>query len=185
MPLTGKKAATPSAALLAFYNAVPNVLWSVLSLGPLCVFCYQHVARPWLYGLLAASLLAYAVPASLFRYWQLSGAPATYRRLGVPVLNRFTQHGTLINQLIRRRYPGYRHVRTRASVAALIRTSYHQERFHLVLFLFFLLTGFYAAAHGYWGWALLLAPINVVYNLYPMWLQQYLRVRLGLQLPTR
>ncbi|WP_375437672.1 hypothetical protein [uncultured Hymenobacter sp.] len=179
MPPTGKKAAAPSPALLAFYNAVPNIFWSVLSLGPLCVFCYQHMARPWLYGFLAASFLAYVVPISRFRHWQLSGGPAAYRQLGVPLVNRFTQHGDLINRLVRRQYPDYRHIRTRTSLGALIRTSYHQERFHLMLFLFFLLSGVYAAAHGYWKWALLLTLVNVVYNLYPIWLQQYLRVRLG------
>ena len=184
MPPIGKRAAAPSPALLAFYNAVPNVFWSVLSLVPLCVFCYQHMARPWLYGLLAVSLLAYALPASWFRYWQLSSKPAPYRKLRVPLVNRFTQHGDFVNRLIRHQYPNYRHVRHRASAAALRSTSYHQERFHVVLFLFFLLSCFYAAAHGHWKWAGILALINVGYNLYPIWLQQYLRVRLGWQLPT-
>lgn len=183
MPL-GKKAAAPSVALLAFYNAVPNLFWSVLSLVPICVFCYQHMARPWLYGLLAVSLLAYALPTSWFPYWQLSNTPATYRKLGVPIVNHFTQHGGPINRLVRRQYPHYRHVRHRASAVALLRTSYHQERFHLVLLLFFLFSGIYAAAYGYWKWALVLTLINGGYNLYPVWLQQYLRVRLQLQPPA-
>lgn len=185
---TGKKAA-PSPALLAFYNAVPNVFWSVLSLLPICVFCYQHMTRPWLYGLLAVSLLAvsllaYALPSTWFRYWQLSSSSVPYRKLGVPIVNRFTQHGDFINRLIRRQYPTYRHVRHRASAAALLRTSYHQERFHLVVLLFFLFSSVYAAAYGYWKWAAALTLINIGYNLYPIWLQQYLRVRLHVQPPT-
>lgn len=184
MPPTEKKAAAPSPALLAFYNAVPNVFWSVLSLVPICIFCYQHMARPWLYVLLAASLLAYALPTAWFPYWQLSSTLPAYRKLGVPTVNRFTQHGDLINRLIRRQYPNYRHVRHRASAAALQRTSYHQERFHLVLLLFFLFSSVYAATYGHWKWAAALTFINVLYNLYPMWLQQYLRVRLRLHPPT-
>ncbi|UOQ78984.1 hypothetical protein MUN84_10935 [Hymenobacter sp. 5516J-16] len=54
------------AGRLAFYNAVPSVVWSGLSWGPLTVFCYQHMARPWLYGLLGVSLLGYVVPAPGF-----------------------------------------------------------------------------------------------------------------------
>jgi hypothetical protein len=46
---------------------------------------------------LAVSLLAYALPASWFGYWQLSRRPTTYRRLGVGLVNRVTQHGELIN----------------------------------------------------------------------------------------
>ncbi len=178
MKTSGKATAVPSPALLALANAVPNVLWSVLGLGPIGVFCYQLMARPWLYGLLGVSLLAYAVPASWFGYWQLSRTPAAYRKLGVAAVNRVTQHGDFVNRLLRRWYPRHRHVRTRAAVAALVRTTYHQERFHLVLFLFFLFISLYAAARGYAGWALLVALTNVGYNLYPMWLQQYIRVRL-------
>jgi len=172
---------TPSSALLAFYNAIPNVVWSVVSLVPLSVFCYQHVARPWLYGLLAASLLGYAVPKAWFRWWQLSRTPAAYHRLGVHVANHFTQHGSLVNGLIRRRYPHYRHVRTRAAMTAFLRNTYHLERFHLVIFLFFLGTTGYATGKGLVGWALLLSLLNIIYNVYPIWLQQYLRVRLGMR----
>ena len=176
------KLTRPSPLLLGLYNAVPRVLWSALSLVPLCVFCYQYVERPWLYSLLVVSLLGYALPISWYRHLQLSTTAATYQRLGVRVLNRFTQHGDIINGLIRRKYPQYRHVRTRASLASFSRTTYYQEQFHLVLFVFFLLVSVYAVAHGYVGWALLLIFINIIYNLYPMWLQQYLRIRLSKEL---
>jgi hypothetical protein len=179
MPPLAPKSAVPSPALLAWYNAVPNVFWSVLSLTPISVYCYQHMERPWLYGMLAGSMLAFGLPASWFRYWQLSYAPIMYCWLGVHVVNHFTQHGTLIHGLIRRRYPQYRRVRTRPALAAVVRATYHQERFHLVLFVFFLLTSLYAAALGHGGWALLIGLTNVGYNLYPMWLQQYIRVRLA------
>lgn len=176
---TEKKPAVPSAALLAFCNAVPNVFWSGLGLTPISMFCYQYMARPWLYGLLAASLLAYALPKAWFGRWQLSPRLAAYQRLGVHLVNRFTQHGDIVHGLLRRWYPQYRHVRGRTAVPALISATYHQERFHLVGLVFFLLTTLYAAALGYAGWVGLLLLTNVVYNLYPMWLQQYIRVRLN------
>lgn len=178
MPTKDKRAG-PSPAVLARYNAVPTTVWSVLSLGPLSVFCYQHVARPWLYGFVAVSLLAWAMPARWLRRLQLSAGPALYRRLGVPVANRFTQHGAIVNKLLRRRYPQYRHLPIRAEMARLVRTTYQQERFHWGMLLFFLLVAVYAAGHGQPGWAGLLTLLNIVYNLYPVWLQQYLRVRLG------
>jgi hypothetical protein len=164
--------------VLACYNAVPNVLWSVLSLVPLVVFCYQHVARPWLYGFAALSLLAYAWPTAWLAHLQLSARPALYRRLRVPALNHFTQHGTLVNRLLRHRYPQYRYLPPRANLAQVVRTTYHLERFHWVMLVYFLLATGYAVALGYWGWAGLLTLLNVGYNLYPIWLQQYLRLRL-------
>ncbi|UOG74906.1 hypothetical protein MTX78_22670 [Hymenobacter tibetensis] len=136
------------------------------------------MARPWLVGLLGLSLLAYAVPRAWFRYWQLSESSVVYRQLGVPVVNRVAQDGALVNALIRRHYPHYRRVHSRRSVAAVVGNSYHMERFHVAALLFFLFTSGYAAVQSQWGWAAVLAVLNIGYNLYPIWLQQYLRLRL-------
>ncbi|WP_152981551.1 hypothetical protein [Hymenobacter sp. AT01-02] len=176
---TPKESAVPSSGVLAFYNAVPSVVWSGLSLGPLVVFCYQHMARPWLMGLLGLSLLAYAVPRSWFRYWQLSRVPAMYRRLGVPVVNWLAQDGALVHALVRRRYPHYRRLKTRRSVAAVVANSYHMERFHIAALLFFWFVSGYAAVQNQRAWAGVLTVLNIGYNLYPIWLQQYLRLRLA------
>ncbi|GAB3842527.1 glycosyl-4,4'-diaponeurosporenoate acyltransferase CrtO family protein [Hymenobacter jeollabukensis] len=161
-----------------WYNAVPNVLWSVLGLGPVAWFAYAHVGRPWLWGMVAVSLLAYLLPARALERLRLSASPARYRRLGVHWLNRVTQNGELVNRQLRRRFPGFRQVPGRAAAERHLRASYHLERFHLALLVFFVLVGAYAAACGQWGWALLILVLNVGYNLYPMWLQQYLRSRL-------
>ena len=151
MPAAQPHRATPSPAVLACYNAVPNVLWSGLSLVPLVVFCYQHVARPWLYGFGAVSLLAYAWPTAWLRHLQLSNKPAVYRKLRVPALNYLTQHGTLVNRLLRHRYPQYRYLPPRANLAKVVRITYHMERFHWVMLVYFLLTTSYAVALGHWG----------------------------------
>lgn len=171
-------AAAPSRALVALANAIPNVFWSVLGIAPLGFFCYHYMARPWLYSLLLGHLLVYGLPTAWFSHWQLSRTPARYRQLGVPAVGRFTQHGEFVNRFIRRRYPRYRRVRAHA-VAAAVRASYQLERFHLGLFGFFLASSCYALWQGQWGWALLITVTNVGYNVYPMWLQQYIRVRLA------
>jgi hypothetical protein len=175
---TPKKSALPSPAMLAFYNAVPSVFWSVVHLVPLSLFCYQHLPRPWLYGSIGVSLLVYAIPKAWFRHWQLSVWPVAYQRLGVPVAGHLAQHGSLVNKLVRRHYPQYRRARGRQSVAGLLSNTYHMERFHVAALLFFLLCSIAAATQGHWGWAVGLVVLNISYNLYPIWLQQYLRLRL-------
>jgi hypothetical protein len=169
----------PSAAVVACYNAVPNVLWSVLAFGPLVMCCYRYVERPWLWGFVAVSLSAYAWPAAWLRRLQLATSARVYRRLGVPALGYYTQQGGLVNNLLRRRYPGYQALAGRRAVARLLSTTYQQERFHWAGLVFFLLVSVYVGAAGQLGWALSLTLLNVGYNLYPIWLQQYLRVRLG------
>ena len=179
MPTSNTQRARPSAAVVGGYNAVPSVLWSALAFGPLAWYCYCYIGQPWLYGFGAASLLAYAWPAAWLRRLQLSGQVAVYQRLGVPGVGRVAQNGALVGRLLRRRYPQYRGLAGRGAVAQLVRTTYQQERFHWAALLFFLLASGHAGATGHWGWALGLTLLNVGYNLYPIWLQQYLRLRLS------
>lgn len=182
MSASNSQRGVPSAAVVACYNAVPNVLWSALALGPLVVCCYRYVAQPWLWGFVAVSLSAYAWPVAWLRHLQLATSVRIYRQLRVPGISHFTQQGTLVNRLLRRRYPGYRALAGRRAVAKLLSTTYQQERFHWAGLVFFLLVSVYVGAAGQLSWALSLTLLNVGYNLYPIWLQQYLRVRLH-QLP--
>jgi len=165
--------------LSSLYNAVANVFWSLLAFAPVSIFCYRFMERAWLWAFVAASFIAWMVPASTLRYLELSSTLTTYRKLGVHRVNHLVQHGTFINHLLRRRDPEYRRMLSRAKTAYLLQSTYIQERFHWAVLLFFLLSSLYGIAHGFPGWALLITIINVVYNLYPIWLQQYIRVRLN------
>lgn len=179
MPSSASNSKLPSAAVVAAYNAVPNVLWSVVVWVPVVVFCYQAVARPWLYGCIIGSLLAYAWPAAWLRRLQLSTRAEVYRQLRVPLVGHFTQQGTLVKALLRRRYPQYRALTGRKAIPQLLSTTYQQERFHWAALVLLLLLSIYALATSHLGWALGLILANVGYNLYPIWLQQYVRLRLG------
>ena len=165
--------------LLSFYNAVPNVFWSLLGFAPVSIFCYRFMERMCLWAFVAISLLVIIVPASKLRHLELSSAATAYRRLGVYWVNGLVQDGSLVNQLLRRTYPEYRRMRSRTDSLYLLQNTYVQERFHWTMLLFFLLSSLYGITHGHPGWALLITISNVVYNLYPIWLQQYIRVRLN------
>jgi Glycosyl-4,4'-diaponeurosporenoate acyltransferase len=143
------------------------------------IFCYRYMGRAWLWAFVAASLIAFVVPACKLSYLELSSTVTTYRKLRVHWVNHFVQHGSLINHFLRQRYPEYRRTRSRAWTANLLQSTYLQERFHWTVLLFFLLSSLYGISRGYPGWALLITIINVLYNLYPIWSQQYIRVRLN------
>jgi hypothetical protein len=140
--------------------------------------------RRWMYGFLAVSFLVYAIPTSRLRHVQLSSKPAVYRKLGVRWANRLAQNGSLINGILRRRYPDLGSRRTRSTMKNLIATTYQAERFHLALLFFFLFSSLYAVAVGAVAWAALILATNIIYNLYPIWLQQYVRARIKLSRPA-
>ena len=161
------------------YNALPNLLWSVLAFVPLYIFCYTLLDRSLLLIFLVGSLFTIFLPKAFFRHIQLGEKPAIYIKVGVPFVGKFTQNGQIINGLLRKRYPRHKVVSgSRQSVHRLFRQTFMYEKFHFMLFTFFSLVLLYALAKGYMGWALLLLLINILYNVYPCLLQQYIRLRL-------
>jgi len=173
-----------AAAWLSIYNALVNVFWSLLAFVPVSIFWYRVMERTWLSVFVVVSVIPFILPTSKLKYLELGANVRPYRKLGVPWVNKFVQHGRLINDLLRQKYPEYRRTISRARAPILVQNSYVQERFHWTVLLLFLLTSVYATAHGYLRWALLITVINVVYNLYPIWLQQYIRMRVD-RLPSR
>jgi hypothetical protein len=145
---------------------------------PVGVFWFQFFKPPWLYGSLVVSCVAYVVPTAQVRRLELRQGDAFYRRVGVRWANRVVQDGALVNWVLQRKAPGYQRFRSRADGLRLLRGTYANERFHWAALLFSVCSAVYAATSGRWGWSLGLLLVNIVYNLYPIWLQQSVRIRL-------
>lgn len=165
--------------IVAFYNMLPNVFWSVVSLLPIYIFCYRHLTPQLLYIFIGVSLLPIFLPRACLRWLQIGKTAAIYKKLGVPFINKFTQKGTIINTFIRKKYPQYKIVASKErAVKKLISQTYLFEKFHVALFLFFSFCTIYALVNKYIYWSVILLIINIIYNIYPCLLQQYIRVRL-------
>jgi len=163
----------------ALYNAIPNFFWSIVCLAPVAVFCYQQVSASCFYWVLGICSLSILLPRAFFDRIQLGDTPAIYHKAGVHFINRFTQHGVIINRMIRKKYPGYSAAgRSRGALAKHVGLTYMFEKFHFLLFLFFMVMMVYALLKGAIGWALILLITNILYNVYPMLLQQYVRVKI-------
>jgi len=164
--------------IATWYNQVPNLFWSFLNFTPLGYFCFSIMDLQWLYILLAISLLAGFLPHSFFDAIQLSQTTSFYKKIGIRVIKKYTQDGDLINQFIRRKFPQYRIFDNNSSIQKHLNKAYSIEKIHFIMFLFFLLTSIYALTQGYVWWAVIITINNLVFNLYPNFLQQYNRLRL-------
>ena len=109
---------------------------------------------------------------------QLSKTTSIYKKIGIRIVKKYTQDGDLINRLIRRKFPRYRIFDYNVSIQKHLNKAYSMEKIHFSMFLFFLLTGIYALTQGYVWWAVIITINNLVFNLYPNFLQQYNRLRL-------
>lgn len=159
-------------------NQLINVFWSVISFGPLVYFCYVYMYNRWFYVFLGLSITGMLVPEKWLAGFTLSKSPAFYRKTGVRFAQNFTQDGALINRFIRKENPGYEAIRSKKSIEKLRKKGLINEKFHLMMFIYFLLTTIYAFAHLYWIWGLLITINNIIFNVYPVLLQHYNRLRL-------
>jgi hypothetical protein len=182
MMQTNKQAKTTDMQRLAgIYNLLVNLFWSLLCFMPVCVFCYQWLPSK----LLVLSLILSFIPAFLSRQTmaklQISKTAAIYKKLGISLIQQISQNGVLVKLLVRRKYPNYTVVRReKRAIESLLNQTYINEKFHLVGLVFFsLLTGF-ALLKGLGWWALFFTGANLFYNIYPILLQQYIRVKLAL-----
>jgi hypothetical protein len=166
---------------LAWYNMIPNLIWSILNLAPIAVYCYQVLDPKTFYIFLPVSVLPVFLKNSFLDNLQIGKTVKVYKQLGVHLINTVAQNGAIINSLIKRKYPGHKIVTTRkSSIAGLVNQTYIFEKFHLVLFIFFSLATAYALVKADFVWAFIIILNNVAYNVYPNLLQQYIRIKLKL-----
>jgi hypothetical protein len=158
---------------------IPNLIWTALFLIPITTFCYSFVTPKTTFTMLGVSLIPIFFPGSFFDRIQLSRNAHVYTRIGVKHINTFAQNGKLLNDLLRKKYPNFKVVsNTRTSIRKQYFQTYFFEKFHFSLFLFFTTMTIYAGTQGHFYWVVILTVSNLLYNIYPNLLQQYIRVKL-------
>ncbi|MEX1020075.1 MAG: hypothetical protein WDZ49_10475 [Litorilinea sp.] len=155
--------------------------WGAVS-GPLRPFSYPDTnVAPSLPNFLLwflLSLLPYTLPAWYFTPWLVEQDGRLYEFLGIRTFKRFVPNGDLVNRLIRRTDPAYRFLQNRGAAQAFLDKTRSSERGHLVLLFMGIFTAVYALRIDWHSWAIGLTIGNVVFNVYPIMLQRYNRLRI-------
>lgn len=167
--------------VIGLYNMIPNIVWSLINFAPVYFFYALPGNLHYLWIAIVISLAGYLLPVSFYSYLQLSNSIRTYNKLGIRIVRKYAQDGDLINKLIRKKYPGYKpHIQP--NFKKHIGKTYFYEKFHFVCLLFFLLTTAFAFMQGNIILGILIMIANILYNVYPILLQQYNRLRIMLLL---
>jgi hypothetical protein len=166
------------------YNMVPNLLWSLLCLTPVGYFCYTLMPPKLVYIFLGISLTGYALPSSFYRTIQIKNLHFL-KKTGVSFAQKFAQNGVVINRLIRKKFPEYKLLDNRKTIETQYKKTYFFEKFHFVTLIFFSFTTIFALVHSYYFWALIIMIANIIYNIYPILLQHYTRLRIELLLKRK
>ena len=162
-----------------WYNLIPNLIWSIINLAPIVSFCFIAMPSRLVIIFLAISVLACAIPNSFFEKLQVSKTIGFYKKIGIEIVQKYTQNGEVINRMIRKKFPHYKIIQGRVSLKKQLKQTYFFEKFHVVMLVFFVLTTVYALKERHSAWALIFTVNNLLYNVYPILLQQYIRLRLN------
>ncbi len=164
-------------------NQIINFFWNTLSFGIFGVYWGGYLAEQRSPLVLAVfvvfSITPCTIPASWIDKFAISEDKKTYERIGVRMLLYFVQNCLLVNYMQKKhqKKPGLIHNRTQAE--DYLKTIRMQERFHYCCFILFTLSICSAFLTQKPGMALLILLCNITYNVYPILLQQYNRIRIN------
>lgn len=146
---------------------VINAFWTLLCFLPVVSIWLRYGSQNHLWIIIGLSLAALAIPS---RWIQLSKDPVFYQQFGIRFIRKFVQNGD-----------GYKRktiIHDAASAMNYMSTIRMYERFHLYCLLFFFMSTIEALIYSQYLTAALLVAANVIYNVCPLFLQQYNYARL-------
>mgnify|MGYP001124928363 CR=1 FL=1 len=144
-------------------NQVLNIGWTILGLSPVYYFWWVHGISWPFYVLLLISCMAFILPEKLYSKLKISKDLRVYKRLGVKFVRRFAQDGD---------FEPSKGIRGYLSKIRMF------ERYHFCCLLFFQASSVYACYFEEYLLAFLIFFCNIIYNVFPMLLQQYNSIRI-------
>jgi Glycosyl-4,4'-diaponeurosporenoate acyltransferase len=149
-------------------NQLLNLVWTIICFAAVFMYWLKTgpIAACWWF--ISVSFLGLVVPA---KWLQVSRDPKFYERLGTKLVRKFVQNGDYAKR-------GRRVVSNKTNAILYSKTILMYEKYHFLCLLFFLFTSIHAILFDQYLLAALIFLANVIYNIYPMLLQQYNRARI-------
>lgn len=156
-------------------NQIINFTWSILCIGPVFWFWFQvGVNNLYFYVFIGISFVIGLLPQRVIDSFQFSTKTNFYKRLGVRFIKKFVQNGDLVASLNQNK-PLYK---TENQYRNHLKTVVMYERYHIIGLIFFTLTIIYAFIIGQTTLSITILISNILYNLCPILLQQYNKLRI-------
>jgi hypothetical protein len=173
-----KKSASSVNSQMQVFNQLLNFFWTILCFLPVLWYWVMQGQGVWLYGSIIFSIGCGLLPEAFFRFLQISQRTGFYEKYGAKMIRKFVQQGDMINRLFRQQYAGYKVIRDAGQARNYLKTIAMYERYHFMCFLFFLSTAIQGLFTHRFLFALLITIGNTLYNICPIFLQQYNRLRI-------
>jgi len=165
---------------IQIYNLIVNLLWTTVCFAPIILLWYLDYNPTILFASLGFTFLVFLIPAKYFDTLQISRSRKFYESLSIKTLQSLTQDGKLISAFAKQRNKNYRLIKTRVLHKNFKSQIAIYERFHFVCLVFFLVSFAYAIYQQVFLLSTLILMANIIYNIIPILIQQYNKLRLGL-----
>jgi len=165
---------------IQIYNQIINLFWTTVCFLPIVRLWYLYFHPTILIVSLAVSFLPVLIPTKYFGMLQISRNRKFYESLSIKALQSLTQDGKLVSTLADKENQHYRIIKTRV-----VHKSYKSqialyERYHIICLAFFSISFVYAIKQQAFLISFLILFSNIIYNIIPILIQQYNKLRLGL-----
>ncbi len=117
------------------------------------------------------------VPQRILDLLMLGSTRKFYEKWGVKYILKFVQNGSLVKMLSNKR--SYVVINGKSQARQYLKTILMYERYHWICLLFFMLTAIDSFLYSYFELAGVITAANVIYNLCPILLQQYNKLRIS------
>ena len=160
---------------IQIYNLIINLFWTTVCCVPVVSLWYLYYHPAILFVSLAVSILPILIPAKYFILLQISRSRRFYESLSIKSFQSLTQDGRLAATLAKSKNQHTRsaHKNYKSKIAM-------YEKFHLFCLAFFIASFVYAIYQQAFLISLLIFVSNIIYNVIPILIQQYNKLRLGL-----
>lgn len=164
------------------FNQLINIFWTIIAFSVTGHYWGRYFTEKhslWLvYIYIVISMFAYNIPARWVSFLTLSNNRRIYEMIGIRAMRWLVQDGMYVSRVNRRLGKKHRRISGTGSARAYLTTIAVQERFHYSCFVFFALSTASALRSGQVHLAISIMLCNIVYNVFPILLQQYNRLRI-------
>lgn len=153
-------------------NHIINIFWTALAFVPVIIYWYHTGINNLFIFSVIISVLSAFIPGTILKKIQFTRNKKTYENSGILFFRKFVQHGDYA-----RKKTGAI-IKNRGDVKKYIQTMEMNLRYHLSALVFIFFSMIHALINKELEWAFLFLVINLLYNVYPILLQQYNTIRI-------
>lgn len=158
-------------------NQIINFFWTALCFTPVFWFWFQEgIDNIYFYLFLGVALLFGVLPEKILNKFTISADKKVYEKYGIKFIRKFVQNGDIVNS--HSKTLGATAIKDKAQARKYLKTIAMYERYHWICLLFFLLTSIYGFLNGRLLFGISISIANLLYNLIPIFLQQYNKIRI-------